>query len=182
MKKGGNELPPSPAEQIQAVLLNLNQLWQHLGRGRRALSDQLLGLGDERLDDVSAGDLTHRATVLEDHADALAEGDAELRVVRLAGGVDLAAHDGEVERLLDVREPPLDLGHDLDEVLHVEPPARRAGDNRHPSVAQFQRLEYLPRDAHLFPRLGRERDADGVADAFVQKDAETNGRLDGAAE
>ena len=58
-------------------------------------------------------------------------------------------------------------------VLVVRPQpghARHLGQER----AQAQRLEHLLRDAHLLgavaTRLGRERDADGVADALVEQD------------
>src|SRR5262245_63415285 len=47
---------------------------------------------DGLVEDVGTGDFAHGTAVLEDHADALAGGDAELRVVRLARAVDLAAH------------------------------------------------------------------------------------------
>ena len=58
--------------------------------------------------------------------------------------------------------------------VDVEAPARRAGDDRHAALAQLKRLQNLPRDAHLLLRLGGERDADGVADAFVQEYAEAD--------
>ena len=48
-------------------------------------------------------------------------------------------------------------------------------------MTQVQRLQHLEADAHLFLRLGRERDADGVADAGPEQRADTDRGLDRAA-
>src|ERR1044072_5543922 len=84
------------------------------------LCQQFLSLRYKSIDNVFAGDLAHRHAVFKDHSDAASEGDAELRVMRFAGPVDGAAHDGKVQRLFNVSESPLDLSHDLNKVIDVE--------------------------------------------------------------
>ena len=61
-----------------------------------------------------------------------------------ARAVDSAAHDREMQRLLDVGEAAFDLGDDLDEVIDIEPPAGRAGNNSDPAVTKFERFQDLP--------------------------------------
>ncbi len=99
----------------------------------------------EFLDDVLAGNPAHRHAVLEDHPDISAEGDAELRIVSFARAVHRAAHDREMQRLLDVREPAFDLGDDLDKIIDIQPAACRAGDDRDAAFSKFKRFQNLPR-------------------------------------
>jgi hypothetical protein len=55
-----------------------------------------------------------------------------------------------------------------------------AGNDVHPAMAQAQGLEDLVADLDLFHRIGREADADGVADPHPKQLAQPDGRLDRA--
>src|SRR5438132_2672873 len=79
-----------------------------------------------------------------------------------------------MKRFLDVRETSFDLSDDLDKVIDVEPPASGTCDDSHAARAQAERLYDFPGDAHFFLRFGRQRDANRVANAFVQQDSETD--------
>src|SRR4051794_38980622 len=82
-----------------------------------------------------------------------------------------------MQRFFHVREPPFDLGHNLDEVIYIESSAGWTSDYRHPARAQTERLHDLPGDANFFLRVGSQRNTNGVANAFVQKNSETYRRL-----
>ena len=82
-------------------------------------------------DNVVARNAAHWDAVLEDHADIAAKGNTELRIVRFAGAVYGTAHYGEMERFFDVSKPSFNLGHDLDKIINIQPPARRTGNDSH---------------------------------------------------
>jgi hypothetical protein len=72
--------------------------------------------------------------------------------------------DGDLDGIRVALEALLDVGDDR---VHVElqAPARRAGDQDRPALAELERLEDLPGDLDLLLRVeGGERDADRVAD------------------
>src|SRR6202034_811053 len=108
------------------------------------------------------------------------QADAEVGVLALAGTVDDAAHYGD-RHVLDAGKlaPPLrharaDVRLDpLCELLEIAAggaAAARAGDHQRLEGAQSHGLQDLLRHEHLLravaPRLGCERCANGVADAF----------------
>ena len=94
-------------------------------------------------------------------------------IARFAGAVDDAAHDGDRDRLAELREVVLDLVGERDEV-DLDAAAGGAGDERRAALAQVQRLEDVPADRHLFDRVGGEGDADRVADAFGEQHADAD--------
>src|SRR5207253_11218472 len=96
----------------------------------------------------------------------------------LAGPVNGASHDRKMKRFLDVRETSFDLSDDLDKVINVEPPASGTRDDSHAARSQAERLYDFPGDAHFFLRFCRQRDANRVANAFVQQDSETDRGFD----
>src|ERR1043165_5593999 len=98
--------------------------------------EQLLRFQHKRFDDVLAGDLTHRHTVLENHSHAAAKRDPELRVVRFARPIHRTTPDRKRQRLFMVREPAFDLGDNADEVIDVETTASRTRNHSHASRAQ----------------------------------------------
>ena len=67
----------------------------------------------------------------------------------------------------------------LDRLDHVKPLARtgRARDDLDPARAQAQRFEDFIPDLHLFHRIGRERDADRIADPRPEQAAQPDGRF-----
>ena len=79
------------------------------------------------------------------------------------------------------RKTPLDLGGDRHEV-DLAAPAGGARDQLRPATADVERREDLPRHADLLLGIGRERDAQRVADAVREQRAEAHGRLHGARE
>src|SRR5262250_2325802 len=114
------------------------------------------------------------------------QGDADVRVLALARTVDDASHHRDVQ-LLDacvlrfphrhlLTEIALDLLRHLLEERGGRAPAAGARRDLRDEVAKAHGLEDLLGDLHLFgpiaARLGRERDADGVADAVLEQDGE----------
>ena len=108
-----------------------------------------------------------------------AAGDADVGLARLAGAVDDAAEHRERQRHADMLEPLLER---LDGADHIEalPCAARTGDDPDAAVTDAERLQYLEADPHFLFRLGRERDADRVADPGPQQHAETDRGFDRA--
>src|SRR5581483_611087 len=108
-------------------------------------------------------DLLELAAVRVDEADLAAAGDAEVRVARLAGPVDRAAEDRDLDVLRVGLEPLLD---DDREVLDADvvAAARGARDHDRPALAQAERLEDLPGRLDLLDRVGGEGHPHRVAD------------------
>src|SRR5262249_24367700 len=118
----------------------------------------------------------------------------DVGVRRFAWAVDDAAHNRDVERL-DTGILLLPLRHRrVDEALNVAgkllergrggaPTARAGRDQRHEG-AEAHGLQQLLRDLDLeraiAAGLGRERDANGIADPLLQQDAHRRGRRDDA--
>ena len=99
--------------------------------------------------------------------------------MRLAGAVDDAAHHGDRDLALQPLKPLLDLLRERDEV-DLRAAARRARDEAYALAAQPGRLQNGDAGAHLLHGVGRERDADRIADALGQQRADTDGRADDA--
>ena len=108
-----------------------------------------------------------------------AAGDADGGFARFAGTIDHAADHSNIQRLINILETPFQLGHGLD---HVEVLARTgwAGDQVDAAMAQVQGFQNVPAYFHFLHRISRQRDADGVADAFGQQYAKSNSRFDRA--
>src|SRR6267142_3289470 len=158
---------------------------------RVALLDVVVENLQELGDDGVALERELEGAVHEDRRLGLLEGagkrDADVGMLALAGAVDHAAHHRHLElfhacvlplphRHL-VAEVGLDLlGHLLEEGRGR---ASAAGTRRHlrEEAPQSHGLEDLLGDQHFLraiaARLGREGDADGVADAFLEKNGET---------
>src|SRR3546814_3500020 len=98
-------------------------------------------------------------------------GDADVGLARFAGAVDDAAQYRERHRGLDVAER---LFERLDGADDVEPLPRAAGagDDADAAGAQPERFQDFIADAHFLFGLGRERNADRVADARPEQVAD----------
>src|SRR5579875_1400843 len=104
------------------------------------LGDPLVDLGEQLVDQDVGGNLLQHAPVGVDEADVAAAGDAEVGVARLAGTVDGAAEDRDLEVLAVAGLAPFDLlGERLD--ADVVTAAARAGDHHRPPVPQSERRE-----------------------------------------
>ena len=116
--------------------------------------------------------------------------DADVSVLGLAGAVDDATHDGHIH-VFHARVPRAPDRHLLTQVAldavgqfleegAAGAAAARAGHHHGGERAQAQRLQDLLSDHHFLAaiaaRLGRERDADGVADALLQQQRQRGGR------
>ncbi len=164
-----------------------------VGRAHVIGDDLLEFLGDalalER-DGLLAVDVHRR----DGHFARARQADADVGHLRFARAVDHAAHDGDAHLLhAGVAGAPLrhlraqvglDLVGELLEVGAGRPAASRAGRHQRRERAQAHRLQDLLRD-HDFARpiaagLGRERDADRVADACLQQHRHRRGRGDDA--
>src|SRR5690606_12667633 len=135
------------------------------------LGGDAVRLGEQGLHDVLLLDGLDDLALDEDLALAVAGGDAEIGLARLAGAVDDAAHDGDAQRDLEVLEPLGDLvGEGVDVDLGAA--AGGAGDDVELPRLEVQRLQDLVADLDLLHRRGGEGDTDGVADALAEQDAE----------
>src|SRR5947208_7295154 len=85
-----------------------------------------------------------------------------------------------MQGLLAGREALSNLSYDADKVINIEAATRRTGNNGDAASAQTERFHNLPGDAHFFLRFRRKRNANRVADAFVQQDAKSNRGFDSA--
>ena len=85
-----------------------------------------------------------------------------------------------MQRLFNVRQPAFYFGNDTHEIINIEPAARRARHDGYSARAQAERLHYFPGHANFFLRFGSERNANCVANSFVQKNTEADRRLDRA--
>src|SRR6478736_1485687 len=139
-------------------------------KGLHALGDAH-GLLDQGLDDLRLGDGLDDLALDEDLALAVARGDPEVGLARLAGTVDDAAHDGDAQRHLQAVESGGDL---LGELVDVDlgAAAGRAGDDLEAARLEVQRLQDLEPDLDLLHRRRGQRDADRVADALAEQVAE----------
>src|SRR5690606_27097998 len=142
--------------------------------------------GFDQLDDVVEHALAFDVVIGHarkvDHVFArAAAGDADVGLARFAWAVDDAAEHRERERRLDVLEPLLER---LDGLDHVEALAGAAWarDDAHAAGPETERFQDLEPDAHFLLGLGRERNADRVADAGPQQVADADRTLDRAAD
>src|SRR5215813_3593775 len=177
LRKEGNLLrggAPCPALAVAAFDVVDHHVLEVGGERRAAQGRRLLAVDEHRRGRLLAG---------------AGQRDADVGVLALARPVDDAAHHGDVERL-DARIARLPLRHRVaDEALDVAgellerrrggAAATRAGRDQRHEHAEAHGLQDLLRDLHferaVAARLGRERDADGVADALLQQDAERRG-------
>src|SRR5690606_27267515 len=83
----------------------------------------------------------------EDHALAVAGGDADVGVTRLAGAVHHASHDGDADWLLDVLQHLVDLVGEREEI-DLDAATGRARDHGGALLAQLEALEDLVGDEH----------------------------------
>src|SRR5579872_5734 len=111
-----------------------------------------------------------------DQTHAAAAGDADVGHRRLARTIDRTAHHRDLDGRAILGRDALDLLGELDDVdLHA--PARRARGDLGAALAQPKRLEQIPTHRHFLDRVGGQRNADRVADALGEQDAEPDRAL-----
>ena len=110
-----------------------------------------------------------------DRSLALAAGDPDVGHLRLARAVHDASHHRDLDRGRVLLGDRLDRPGQLDD-LDLGAAARRASRDVEALFAQPQRLEDAPADRNLFDRVGGERNAQRVADALPEQDAEADRR------
>src|SRR5712691_1389933 len=162
-------------EHVCAVLAH--GLLRHRRLSRLALGQELVHFLAHGADDLGLGDLAHDLPVLEDQTDPAPPGHADVGGARLARTVDLASHHRDVDLFVEAFELVLHLAGELHQI-DVGATARGARDEGEAALAKPERLQDVDADAHLFHRIGRERHADGVADALGQERAQADGGLD----
>src|SRR5215208_6948079 len=77
-------------------------------------------------------------------------------------------------------QPAFDLSHDTDKVINVETSTSRTSNHSNATRSQTQRLHNLPGHSNLFLRLRSKRDSDRVANAFIEQNAQSDGRFHSA--
>ena len=106
---------------------------------------------------------------------------AQVSVRGLARAINRASHHGNRKRRRVVLEPLGDLLGDWDEV-DLAAGTRGARDDLGATAAKAQRLQDAPGDRRLLDRVGRERDAHGVANALGEQNTQSHRALNGALE
>ena len=99
----------------------------------------------------------------------------------LAGAIDCTAHHGNRKRRGVVLKPLGDLLGDRNEV-NLAASARGARDDLGTTAAKAERLQNTPGDRRFLDRIGRERDAHGVANALGKQNSQAHRALNGALE
>ena len=135
------------------------------GLSSLALGRLLLDQARQMLDDVGILHAMVRDTRDVDLMRAVAAaGEADIRLPCLARSIHHTANDRHRHRRGDVGHTFFQSLDGTDHVVLLTG-AGGAGDDVDAAMAQVQRLQHLEADPHLFFRLGRERNADGIADA-----------------
>src|SRR5690348_12136065 len=137
---------------------------------RILLGDDLLDLQPQRTQQFIFGERADELARTVNRTLAFAAGYADVGHLRLAGPVDHAAHNGN----LDGRR--IFLGDRLDAAAEFEhadfrASARGACSDLEALLAQTERLENAPADRHFFNRIRRERNANRIPDTFEEQDA-----------
>ncbi len=131
----------------------------------------------ELVDEDVGGDLLQHPAVGVEEADVAPARDPEVGIARLAGAVDGAAEDGDLEVLRIRAQPLFDLLRQrLD--TDVVAAARRTRDHDRTAFAKAERLQDLVARANLLDRVGGQRDADRVADPVDEQCSHPDGALD----
>src|SRR5579875_3594435 len=112
---------------------------------------------------------------------ALAAGDPDVGHLALAGAVHHAAHHGDLHRRAVLLGDRFDHPSQVDD-LDLGAPARRAGGDLEALLPDPERLEDAPGDRVLLHGIGRQRDAQRVADALEEEYSEPDRRADRAVE
>ena len=141
------------------------------------LVDPAVDFEEELVDEDVRADLLQHAAVRVDEADVAPAGDAEVRIAGLAGAVDRAAEHGHLEMLRVALQTPLDLfGERVD--ADIVAATAWARDHHRAALAKTERLEDLICRLRLLDRVGRERDADRVADPLRKEGPDAHRALD----
>src|SRR5699024_1950366 len=98
----------------------------------------------------------------------VAAGDAECRNQRLTWAIHHAADNRNVHRSDDIFQALLQRVNRTDNIKFLTRTGR-AGDEVDPSRTDTQRFQNIETDFDLFDRIGRQRYAQRVADAFRQQ-------------
>src|SRR6185295_216363 len=143
------------------------------------LDEDLVDLREQRIHELVLGVDADDLALAEDRTLPHTAGDANVGVLRLTGSVDLATHDRDLHRGRQRAEALLCDLRERDEV-DVRAAARRAGDEGEALIAKPEGLQHVESGGHFHDRVLRERHADGVTDALIEKDAHAGGRTDRA--
>ena len=128
------------------------------------LSGLFLDQFDEVVDDVGVFEAVVGEAADVDLVGAVAAaGEADVGFARFARAVDDAADHRKGQGRRDVREALFEPLDDLDD-LELLARAGWAGDDGDAAPPQAERLQHLEADLDLLDRVGRQRDADRVAD------------------
>src|SRR5947209_2640585 len=146
---------------------------------RVLLLDHLLDLEPQPPQQVGFREGPHEHALAVDGALAFAPCYPYIGHLGLAWAVDHTSHDGDFDRRGVLLGDGLDQAGQLDD-LDLGPAARRAGGDVEALLAQPERLEDPPGDRDLLDRVGRQRDAQRVADPLEQQHSQADGRLDRA--
>src|ERR1019366_4597610 len=158
-------------EKLPAIRLRL-RLRPGVGRGEARLGPfghQALRLLDESPHHPLLGNDAHDLAAYEEMPFVLARRNADVGFARLSRSVDHAAHNGDLNGKVELLQCPLRLLGHRDHV-HLGPAAGGTRNEVHPlALTQAERFQQLATGPGLFDRVGREGEADSVADALGQQ-------------
>src|SRR5579859_5409447 len=142
-------------------------------KARLAFGQQAGNLFQHSVEELIFGDGLNNFAFAEDYAASLAAGETDIGVTRFAWAVDDTAHHGDMDGRLHFGEAFLDLVGNTDHV-DFDAPAGGAGDEGYTAIAQFERAQDFVGHGNLFLRFRAQADADGVADATGEQQAEAH--------
>ena len=149
--------------------------------GHLFLLNKLVDLGHQRVDNLILSYFTNDLAMRKEQALTTSAGNTQVGVRCLSGAVDRTSHHGDRKRRGIVLKPLGDLLGDGNKV-NLAAGARGARDNLGTTATQAQRLQNTPGNRRLLNRIGCERHAHGVTNAFGKQDTQAYRTLDGALE
>ena len=145
------------------------------------LLNKLVDLGHQRVDNLVLSYFTNDLAMRKEQGLTTSARNAQIGIRSLAGAIDRTSHHGDRKRRGVVLQPLGDLLSDGNQV-DLAAGARGARDDLRTTAAQAQRLQNTPGDRRLLDRIGRERNAHGVANALGKQNTQAHRALNGALE
>ena len=146
--------------------------------GLESFVDQFLRLVEQRIDHLGLGDHPHHLALDEEMTATSSRRYPDVGLAGLTRPVYDTSHHRHLDRKIRFFESSLRLGCHFDDVHFGTSTGWACDQVETLALPQSQELEELSPGLCLLYRIRGEREADGVADPFVQQGADTGDRFD----